>query len=143
MNNTIPIVAISIGVTVASLAVLLASQSTNYAIKPNIASEQIKSNLDPTLLKLPNRNLTDDQLIAKTHDLQEIKTFLSRYPDAKVVGVSRLYELKSDARNIGVGYEVDRTIDYLNGTTVPDPCYATVDFDRDSNETLSVQSTCN
>lgn len=92
--------------------------------------------------EIANANLTDDQLIAKTRDLEEIKALLGKYPDANVLGVSRLYEYKPDARNIGVGYEVERTITIVNGTSESRSLVVIVGFDRSSNKTLYVQFSC-
>ena len=78
LNNAI-LIAIGIGVSITLLVVLLSS----FSLVQTTPTSEIRSNLDPELLKLPNANLTDDQLIAKTRDLKEIKAFLSKYPDAK------------------------------------------------------------
>jgi len=137
LNNAI-LIAIGIGVSITLLVVLLSS----FSLVQTTPRSEIRSNLDPELLKLPNANLTDDQLIAKTRDLKEIKAFLSKYPDAKSGGVTRMYEIKSDARNIGVGYTVQRNIAYANGTSELRELSVGVGFDRYSNKTLDVEFNC-
>jgi len=139
MNSTRVLIVSGMAVGIISLVILFSSLSFSSSL---LQASEIKSNLAPELLTLPNANLTDDQLIAKTRDVKEIQVFLNKYPDAKPPGVYRAYEIKSDARNISVGYSVQRNVVYANGTSELRELAIDVDFDRYSNKTLDVGFSC-
>lgn len=106
-------------------------------------ASKIKPNLTPYILSLPNEQLTDEQLIEKTKELEEVKFLLAKYPTA-AAHVSRMYLTGSPYNEVGVQYSADKNVLVDASTGYSEPFHLLVDvrYERETNKSLGASAYC-